>query len=303
MAAIKPGTYRLCDILSAPSGNIEQNIKFTIKVGGEEATCAGIKILTSFDYNVISVYYLVTACDALASAGLTLPAWCTAGEAPIGEFSWNDSYGDTEGLQYITIPEWQVSSEEFGLWFASNTYMACMPGKTGVTIEWDGNTDGLVAIPNPIYPEATLYRVSDRRFTLPELCEWAYWERGDNDYYPGWSSYSYVDDWAPEMQGECLCILKAVWIVTKSFRFEGATIPVGVYFSVDPDNMDRAVKRLLLPNANETADEPSASGATISYNGSIIASLVGGQTATLKCKGMKMESDVVVEMKGDGLLV
>jgi hypothetical protein len=35
----------------------------------------------------------------------------------------------------------------------------------------------------------------------------------------------------------------------------------------------------------------------------VIASLFGGQTATLKCAGMTMESDVVVEMKGEGLLV
>ena len=47
-------------------------------------------------------------------------------------------------------------------------------------------------------------------------------------------------------------------------------------------------------------DAPSASGATISYNGSTIASLVGGQTATLKCRGMMMEDDVVVNMSGGG---
>lgn len=35
---------------------------------------------------------------------------------------------------------------------------------------------------------------------------------------------------------------------------------------------------------------------TITYNGSTIASLFGGQSATLKCAGMKMESDVVVEV-------
>ena len=35
--------------------------------------------------------------------------------------------------------------------------------------------------------------------------------------------------------------------------------------------------------------------ASIIYNGSTIASLLAGQKATLKCKGMKMDSDVVVE--------
>ena len=36
--------------------------------------------------------------------------------------------------------------------------------------------------------------------------------------------------------------------------------------------------------------------ASIHYNGFTIASLTGGDTATLKCKGMKMEDDVVVEV-------
>ena len=35
---------------------------------------------------------------------------------------------------------------------------------------------------------------------------------------------------------------------------------------------------------------------TITYNGETIASIVGGQTATLKCAGKKMESDVVVDV-------
>jgi hypothetical protein len=37
--------------------------------------------------------------------------------------------------------------------------------------------------------------------------------------------------------------------------------------------------------------------AHIRYNGSDIANVFGGQTATLKCEGMKMDSDVVVEVK------
>lgn len=44
---------------------------------------------------------------------------------------------------------------------------------------------------------------------------------------------------------------------------------------------------------NDT-DETTAA-ATVTYNGSIIAVLQAGQTATLKCEGMKMQSDVVVD--------
>lgn len=38
---------------------------------------------------------------------------------------------------------------------------------------------------------------------------------------------------------------------------------------------------------------------TITYNGATIAALGGGQSATLKCAGLKMESDVVVNMDGE----
>jgi len=42
--------------------------------------------------------------------------------------------------------------------------------------------------------------------------------------------------------------------------------------------------------------EPIIPAATITYNGSTIASLLHGQSATLKCAGKKMEGDVVVEV-------
>ena len=55
------------------------------------------------------------------------------------------------------------------------------------------------------------------------------------------------------------------------------------------------------PDEPDTPDIPSEpdtpdAAASITYNGSTIASLLGGQTATLKCAGMTMESDVVVDV-------
>lgn len=38
--------------------------------------------------------------------------------------------------------------------------------------------------------------------------------------------------------------------------------------------------------------------AKITYNGSTIATLCNGQTATLKCEGMKMLTDIVIEITG-----
>lgn len=52
---------------------------------------------------------------------------------------------------------------------------------------------------------------------------------------------------------------------------------------------------------NSKRVEDDTPTATIIYNGSTIASLMGGQTATLKCKGdnMKMLSDIVVRVAGN----
>lgn len=49
-----------------------------------------------------------------------------------------------------------------------------------------------------------------------------------------------------------------------------------------------------IANATEVVEDKPL--ATIAYNGSTIASLLGGQKATLKCAGMTMESDVVVDV-------
>jgi hypothetical protein len=147
--------------------------------------------------------------------------------------------------------------------------------------------------------------VSDRIFTHRELSEWAYWFDDGEYYTANWSTYEKWDRMSTEIYNEHLCFLKGVCVVTSDFPLNAMTIPTGMYFPLvyEEDGNVEYVKRLILQNANDTADEPSASGATISYNGEVIASLFGGQTATLKCAGMTMESDVVVEMKGEGLLV
>lgn len=54
----------------------------------------------------------------------------------------------------------------------------------------------------------------------------------------------------------------------------------------------------LTANATQQASEDdsgnSAGGVTITYNGSVIASLAAGQTATMNCAGKKMNGDIVI---------
>lgn len=69
----------------------------------------------------------------------------------------------------------------------------------------------------------------------------------------------------------------------------------------DPDAFGEGIQTITIPKDTEVSDEfelwftaNTKRPSTITYNGSTIANLFGGQSATLKCAGMKMESDVMV---------
>jgi hypothetical protein len=293
MALIKAGTYRFADTLTQSAGGYLWDGIFTVNVtipeiGEVTVTCTDLyqDVDGSVSYRLLSSVPDLSEYDV--SYGTQSYVY--------GPDGWRtDLYG--EGVQYITVPELQAASEAFGGWFTGNTYMACMPGKTGVTIEWDGNTEGLLLIPHPFYSESmVLVRVSDRTFSETELSEFCYWENDHVNYFPDWSSYSYTDPWAPEILSENVYQFKDVYVFTKPFALNGETIPAGVYFGKYIDGTDRYVAKLILPNAHDesTTDQPPR--ATVDYKGATIATLFDGQTATLKCAGMTMESDVVVEV-------
>ena len=61
-----------------------------------------------------------------------------------------------------------------------------------------------------------------------------------------------------------------------------------VDFGIESQSVSEDFYNWLIENASKAT--------TITYNGAIIANLFGGQYATLKCDGMKMESDVVVNV-------
>lgn len=78
------------------------------------------------------------------------------------------------------------------------------------------------------------------------------------------------------------------------FSYDEWRVPTPVVFTVLEDT-DVAEEFYTWFTAN-TVSLDNAPAATITHNGSTIAELFPGQTATLKCKGMKMEDDVVVEV-------
>ena len=117
---IRKGVYRFSDVLSDPGVNTEQDVNFSINIDGNAATCGAIKIWTGATDGWLVISYYVTECEALTEMGETLPRWYYAGEAPVGEFSWTDRYGNPEGLQTITVLEDIVASEGFYNWFIDN---------------------------------------------------------------------------------------------------------------------------------------------------------------------------------------
>lgn len=50
----------------------------------------------------------------------------------------------------------------------------------------------------------------------------------------------------------------------------------------------------LKANATKQGEEPDTPGTTITYDGDTIASVVSGGTATLRCAGKKMKTDIIV---------
>ena len=72
-----------------------------------------------------------------------------------------------------------------------------------------------------------------------------------------------------------------------SFISEGFDFQT-IDFGTEPQIVSDEFYEWLIANATKAT--------TITYNGSTIASLFGGDRATLKCAGMMMESDVVVEV-------
>ena len=106
-----------------------------------------------------------------------------------------------------------------------------------------------------------------------------------------------LDDW--------LTLAYSVYITELGDYMEANVYNDGWY----TDDFGDGIKTITIPSDSEVSDEFYAwftanavsQGADVStttvitYKGSTIATLEGGKTATLKCKGMKMESDVVVK--------
>lgn len=293
MITMKAGRYRLADVPTL-SGNIGYLFDGTFEVTTTVPNIGEVWLECTDFYveDTGSISYKITrTVPDLTEYGITLPMEPYVYHGSEGRWD-TESYG--EGIQYITVPYDQSMPIQNHEWFQANVIMLNRNGKSGVTIEWDGDREGTPSIPLPGVPEYVLYRVSDRIFTAEELSEYAYWYSDRNYYSPNWSTYETWDRMATEIMNEHVYQLKEVYVCVSDYVIDGMTVPPGVYFLTDATGTTDVpyITKLMLPNADEEVEHMPA--AAVSYNGAIIAQLDEGQTATLKCKGMVMESDVVI---------
>ena len=165
-----------------------------------------------------------------------------------------------------------------------------------VTITWNGDYTGLQYISFDDF-FGKLYRVSDRYFTLEELegCKILYYQsvgQATNDWSQDVSFDSITEEGITQNYIIHSTRLPAVLSLSKGVEgFESGTY----FYSTNGDvGTNNYVCKLVLPNAEEIT-KPLAE---ITYNGETIAQLNAGETCTLKCAGLPMETDIIVKVNG-----
>jgi hypothetical protein len=286
MATIKAGTYRFHDVPTKASFYNEAHFDFhTVAIVNGESYklyCKTIYQDVNEPYDTASLQYIaVSSVPDLSELGFTFPFGRYVYDGSTKEWR-TDLYG--EGIQTITIPEDTDVSDEFGTWFAENA-KPCISGVWKLKNFEDINfpTDNIsqdvdftITCGSALGMDVTLYC---SRYFVPSsvhkeidiLIESSNPDLSDYGMtYPNVTIISTVSGWRNEDFG----------------------------LTSDPDTLDFGTE--LQPVSAEFYEWLTANAvqpvATVTYNGSTIATLFGVQTATLKCSGMTMESDVVVDV-------
>lgn len=316
MAIIKAGTYRFNDVISAPSDGFVIELEFTSKItipknilnqfvlqGADVSNLSPslIKcdvlyvdygyiddgpIYPSIDYNTYEYEgYAVVNGEIINAEYIIGPTFNLV--SPETEGKWSDYLG--ESIQTITIPNDSEVSAEFYEWFTANAVE-----QKQISGKWKFN-DVLSAPSEALYQEVvfeTSPAISETAGGLVDgTMTWNIFEvvledgvmgvlyapNVNSSYPPFYDSRYGWDYWAAGTGND-------------DFKGFGQTIN----FGTEPQTVSAEFYNWLTENANPVIEETPV--ASIQYNGSTIASLFGGQTATLKCAGMTMESDVVVEV-------
>lgn len=301
MPIIKAGTYRFNDELSKPYGNYMQSINFTISVAGNLAKCDSMNLLhyvstnSDVNYEAVEVKYNVVDCDAFVSLGEELPVLCYVYECVYGATGgtgWSTNYGDVEGLQLVTILKDSDVTEEFATWFTANTKeQKQISGKwkfNDVLTRPSVNLNENVNFEFPFIDLLSHQDVIAKGYNIHtgrgiDESEDYYW--GSLFYrciltFSGGSSFDQNRDVYGEEDEQM------VWSTGDATEEINYQI---VDFGSNPQNVSVVFYDWVTTNAKQYTT-------FITYNGSTVAELQGGQKATLKCAGMNMATDVVVEV-------
>ena len=289
---IKAGTYRFNDVLTLPSESefFEQPIDFSFTAYSDytgQATIICYAIVTG--YNEYMQYHIS---KFICANGREIPGDTNF---PIYH-AWDDGYWTTdfdEGVKTITIPTDSEVSDEFYEWFTANSTEVVQHTISGV---WKFK-DVLGAPSEALYQEVVFETSPAISETVGGLVDgtmaWNIFEvvledgtmgvlyapNADHSYPPFYYSNYGWDYWAAATGND-------------DFEGFGQTID----FGTEPQSVSAEFYAWLTENANPVVEETPI--ASIHYNGTTIASLFGGQTATVKLKGdgVQVVPDIVVEV-------
>ena len=288
MATIKAGTYRFNDVLSAPSADIEQSVNITAsavyRLDGVEyfVTANSIGVWVE---QIALFYNIVSTNPSNADLVGTKNAYIGAeGNLFVG---WNPYL--SEGIKTITFPTEQEVSEDFYNWFTANAVEVVEHTVSGVWKFKDVLSDGA-------------FYLSSLNFSLKsyipslnmEVLAYCGGLRIDKTVQGGCDITYIVESFSEDLSdfGISLPYDMNVYSALDNEGWAFDTFGEGIKtidFGTEPQTVSAEFYEWLTANATQPT-------ATIQYNGSTIASLFNGQTATLKCEGMKMESDVTVKV-------
>ncbi len=299
MAVIKAGTYRFNDVLSVPSADVAYT------VSSPEEVIYFDSIVTDDDGGVHELRLAVTVIgtDGLATVKYYVAAVYEDGEKidiqqaveVYADTRWATEYdGIPFGFQTITIPNDSEVSAEFYEWFTANAVeqkQISGAWKFKDTVSFDGIDAFWVflnfTLSGVLVVDYETYSVTFDEDAVLNCTDLTVIEDGDDDrivyaqqgdYFLPDVIYNNTDKWDATYQ-----YCKRAGLDIPEVKGYGQTID----FGTEPQTVSAEFYNWLTENATQ----PTAS---IQYNGSAITSLFPGQTATLKCKGMKMEDDVVV---------
>ena len=279
MAIIKAGTYRFNDVLVGDFFG-EQIIdfmclgyKFSSMYLGWTDTGDNIR-LYNLDYR--SIYFL-------EYPNFSVSAYLQ------GEWLIHDSLGISEVGNVITVTADTEVTEEFSTWFNANTVEVKPIIKAG-TYRFN---DVIVDSPNNNGDDVFLY--NDLPFTCTLTNPYGTFTgyctgiKAQNHYIDGAEIYYNLETIEPptpliDVPNSDFNVYRDSWSIDYGETFQVITV------TADTEVTDEFATWF---SANTEEVKPIA---TITYNGETIANLNAGQTATLKCKGMNMATDVVVEI-------